>query len=479
MSGPNPIYRPDTLGRCNNNLNMYTAQHDIRRKDVPISRPSRMDGMESMQQRLNREILSNFLSNNFRLPNEKFVLVGQLGKGMFLAIVLPTYIFFYGAPKWLGQVLLPKMQNGTMSLLSYLRSVSKWISGNAISLGNTFKTPLLLLYAQIQRVHKTVTEALNKARESIKAQLARIASPFIRAGEAVTNAYQRAIKVLDNTVLRHIRAAQSYLQGRAEATKQAIDNVYQPIATWIASKFNKAAEISKEITSWMREKAERVTETAKQWAQQPLQQLNQLLHGMVHFFQQIPKPQTNWGKSQLKAIIERAKIIQEAIVKFAENAATRVQQLAAATVNYVQNVGQYSLQLMQAIQNPILAWGRPHLERFLQAIERFQRMVQSIHRTLEAYRERLARHLKRFAKRLKQIADFGQRGARRFWEEGKKLPARAKRAIKRTIEFIRHTKISFVYLIRLLIAWIWVLFKVGMMLVRERSTALMQQVTKN
>lgn len=479
MSSPHRIY--DTLGQCNNRLNMHSVQHDFRRKDVPVSPPSRMDGMETTQQKLNREILSNFLSNNFRLPSEKFMLVGQLGKGMFLTIMLPTYIFFYGAPKWLAQTLLPKlgegMKNGAMSLLGYLHAVSKWLSEGTQSLGSTFKTPLLRLQAHIQRVHKTVQEVLNKAREAIKAQLARIALPFVRAGEAVANAYARAVKVVDETVFSRIRAAQSYLQGRAEAAKQTIDNTFQPIAAWIAPKFNKAAQVSKDVTAWMREKADRVAETAKQWAQQPIQQATQLLHGMIQLFQQIPKPQTNWGKSQLKAIIERAKIIQEAVVKFAERAAARVQQLATTAVNYVQNAGQYSLQLMQAIQTPILAWGRPHLARFLQALHRFQKMVQAIHRTLEAYRERLARHLKRLAKRVKQIADFGQRGARRFWEECKKLPARGKRAIKQTIEFIRHAKNSFVYFIRLLIAWIWVLFKVGMLLVRERTAALIHRAS--
>lgn len=58
------------------------------------------DTMESAQQRLKREMFNRFHNKGLELPHESYVAVVQVGKYVFLAVMLPVYLTFYSIPKW-------------------------------------------------------------------------------------------------------------------------------------------------------------------------------------------------------------------------------------------------------------------------------------------------------------------------------------------------------------------------------------------
>ena len=58
------------------------------------------DTIESIQQRLQREMTGRLHSKGLSLPHETYVAVVQVGKYVFLAVMLPVYLCCYGVPRW-------------------------------------------------------------------------------------------------------------------------------------------------------------------------------------------------------------------------------------------------------------------------------------------------------------------------------------------------------------------------------------------
>lgn len=132
---PGPIYK-DSWSKT-----PPPSIYDLVRNPQKINQPalppkvqmgSTKDVLESTQQRLNREILEKWQDNALRLPHETFVVVAQVGKYLFLAIMLPPYIFLYGLPKWLLINVLPAVlvsaKNETIRVGHFFSSLSKRVA---------------------------------------------------------------------------------------------------------------------------------------------------------------------------------------------------------------------------------------------------------------------------------------------------------------------------------------------------------------
>jgi hypothetical protein len=113
MSGP--IQR-ESVSRCEDANSLYST---IRNHHVPrqIQRSSTdkyineaaQPAQESVQARLNREMVNRVENIGLQLPHESFVAVVQVGKYMLLAVMLPPYLLLYGIPKWLLGTLVPEV----------------------------------------------------------------------------------------------------------------------------------------------------------------------------------------------------------------------------------------------------------------------------------------------------------------------------------------------------------------------------------
>lgn len=107
---PRPIQK-DSLSRCENPSMLYDAVRNpatVYKAPVQAVRLSK-DVLETKQQRLNREMMEKLQSNSFRLPHQTYVVVAQVGKYVFMAIMLPPYLLLYGIPKWLLQGIFPQL----------------------------------------------------------------------------------------------------------------------------------------------------------------------------------------------------------------------------------------------------------------------------------------------------------------------------------------------------------------------------------
>lgn len=109
--------------------NPYRQDRDSARA-YQVLHARRPDTIESSQVRLERSLMQQFQSNQFRLPSQRLLIIAQVGRFIILAITLPPYIFFYGAPKWMLEQIKPllvKMMDGTGTVLEKLmNATSAW-----------------------------------------------------------------------------------------------------------------------------------------------------------------------------------------------------------------------------------------------------------------------------------------------------------------------------------------------------------------
>ncbi len=103
-----PVYK-DSLGRCDAPSMLYDTIRNPRAPYIPPPPIVSPDTIESTQQRMNREVLERFKGTGMRLPHDSFVAVVNIGKYLFLAIMLPPYLCLYGIPRWLIVMALPQM----------------------------------------------------------------------------------------------------------------------------------------------------------------------------------------------------------------------------------------------------------------------------------------------------------------------------------------------------------------------------------
>lgn len=81
-------------------VNPYREDFDYRRAECARAvKNLSLDRLESTQERIERELLEKILAKKSKITPASFILLGQLGKFLFLALMLPPYVVFYGMPK--------------------------------------------------------------------------------------------------------------------------------------------------------------------------------------------------------------------------------------------------------------------------------------------------------------------------------------------------------------------------------------------
>lgn len=249
---PGPIYK-DSWSKTPP-PSIYDLVRNPQKINQPASPPkvqmgSTKDVLENTQQRLNREILEKWQDNALRLPHETFVVVAQVGKYLFLAIMLPPYIFLYGLPKWLLVNVLPAIlvsaKNETVRVGHFFSNLSKRVAdlmkgllkqmiGDSLKFLNK-KAHDFLKFASQQclKLVKLTFHALQAPGKWIK-------EPIDHLKIALKNMAQKSAKSLRKWIdLR--KQTLKKLSDKAKVSfnskwKTLNENLIQPVMHWISQK---------------------------------------------------------------------------------------------------------------------------------------------------------------------------------------------------------------------------------------------------
>ncbi len=105
---PGPVSH-DSISRCNQTDSVYDVIQNPNARPLKKAPPPPLDTLHRAQARVNLETSERFKIHGLQLSHESFVVAAQVGKYIFLTIMVPVYLCTYGIPKWIVTQLIPKV----------------------------------------------------------------------------------------------------------------------------------------------------------------------------------------------------------------------------------------------------------------------------------------------------------------------------------------------------------------------------------
>lgn len=252
---PGPIYQ-DSLTRCEPSSMLYDTIRNPRAPYIPpVQDVVKPDTIESTQQRVDREVLERFQGNGRKLPHDSFVAVVHVGKYIFMAIMLPPYLCAYGIPRWILVTAVPQMfqfvkhqslhvgrfiQDLTSHLVDLMKGMVEQTIGDALKMTQQHAKNLWghLTACTQSMIHKIV-QAATYCQNKLAALQQVCIKPLTAAFEKISNTLQVAFawtkEVLQKAGLATQAAAKNVFQALAA-------NILSPVISWLQSPLSKGSE---------------------------------------------------------------------------------------------------------------------------------------------------------------------------------------------------------------------------------------------
>lgn len=245
MTGPS---YEDTISRCDPPSFYDAVRHPSHlqspKEVTPPAKPrtSSIDTLESSVHQ-KQEVGERTRSHGLTLPHESFVAVAQVGKYLFLAIMLPPYLCLYGIPKWMIANLLPQVFSFSKnvvtqccrSLYSFAKRVADLMKG---ILDQTLGQALRVVGDQARNLWKQITGYLAAASHALSQQLTKALSSL------------ELVKSLFNPIKDNINAFQRYAAEKFQSLGLKIQSWMQTISQLMVSKGSEMTLPSWATTAW-------------------------------------------------------------------------------------------------------------------------------------------------------------------------------------------------------------------------------------
>lgn len=281
----------------------------------PIANVSNKDTIETTEQRLKREMIDRFQAKGLELPHETYVAVVQVGKYVFLAVMLPVYLGLYGIPHWFLVTALPQLfgMAGKFSMYcgrfafalgkrvaDLMKGMLEQLIGDALRLSkdrakNFWKrltAPWTASMKAMGHVARTISASVHKIREAIEQALQQfnsqvnhnvqitnrwIADNAIKVAHICGEYLKRSLHFMDQKILtplilfclppfRLAVRAGRFIKTQAHLFTQACSRVWQEITDPIVERLRKGGLAVKKgirtviepLFDWVLEKKEKV-----------------------------------------------------------------------------------------------------------------------------------------------------------------------------------------------------------------------------
>lgn len=198
----------DSWSRCETPSMLYDT---VRNPNTPpiksVPSVSSKDTIETTEQRLKREMIDRFQAKGLELPHETYVAVVQVGKYVFLAVMLPVYLGLYGIPHWFLVTALPQV-------FGLAGKLSRYCSRFTLALAKRIKDLMKEMMEQL------IGDALRLSRDRAKNFWKRLTAPWIAAANLVARASQ-AISASFNKIKENLVQALQQFHAQVNHNVQA------------------------------------------------------------------------------------------------------------------------------------------------------------------------------------------------------------------------------------------------------------------
>lgn len=106
---PRGYISKDSLSPCDSPSMLYDAVRRPHSPTIPSKPTVRQDTIESTPKPFKQDLCNRLHSRGLELPHESYIAVVQVGKYIFLAVMLPVYFGVYGIPHWFFATAFPQL----------------------------------------------------------------------------------------------------------------------------------------------------------------------------------------------------------------------------------------------------------------------------------------------------------------------------------------------------------------------------------
>lgn len=496
MSGP----IRDSISRCDQFTTIYDTIRNPNLPNIPPPTNSVMDQgkdtIQSTQQRLNREVLERFQNSGLKLSHETFMAVAQVGKYLFLAIMLPPYLCLYGIPKWMLMQLIPQcyqiittatlrigrfFQKLAKRIPDLMKGILKQLLGNAISVMNRQSRNIWNFIAQVANRFTVNLQghwnALKATKERLKRGFARESAKMFgglkRKYDDLQEQAQKKLvlfwektKKLVNKVLKFINdflisPIVQFLTPPLKAIKRVIGVVWNALNSnstklyrWIGVKVKL---VSKKVTHSVQRIAASIKKIALKLALPLLNRINQFSHSIATYIQSWRSKWTSLKKPRNVTWIHNIKSLVGLGFSKIKRGFIKIPSIMMAIGRGLWRlVPEKTMHSWQVFCDKVFAFGR----FFLRIGALFRRVMNISGHVLQRFSQRVLQKLQQGRQTVVYMFQ-------KFRRELVYLPKRFIRASIKAFEFLEKVMLSMILGFRLFVAWIYALFYMGILVIRN------------
>lgn len=313
----------------------------VRNPSAPYTPPktstflaSGQDSIESVQQRLNRELLERLHSKGPRLPHDTFVAVVHAGKYLFLAIMLPPYLCFYGLPRWFLVNLMPQLaevaKQATLQVGWYIFEFSKRVTDLMRGMMDqmigfslkVFRDRGRHVWERIANASAALMKNLQAGREVVAEVLGRLAKPLGELGTRLRNGTKQA----GEQIGAFGKKATEPFKEMLKATAAKLNGFYNSVMTLVQPMVEAYAQASKQV------------EAARQAIVKAVRSVTDpVAKAVASTFESIYEQASGSAAVLFHPIVERATEAYSAVTHFAKAARKKVEEVAKEAVEGVKH----------------------------------------------------------------------------------------------------------------------------------------------
>ncbi len=465
-----------SLRRCDLYDNPYNtrlqANPDIVRQRQLENAHSK-DSMSSAQVKLEKDVLKLFNKQNFKIFPGGLLLIGKMGKFVFLVVMVPTYLFFYGIPKWMITQAAPQTFRFVEKIFTNLKSkVGSAVSFVASATHALVKkaTDPILNYIQTriektrefyhhvkQRVEQLVAKVVHIATSPFRIVKERVIDPVAKVCQKIRQTVEATrerlnqfrYKVRETLILFPNRVA-DYFQTQVERLKVKLI----PILESLLRPLRKGLSVVQKIYEKTELFVQKILAKPRRFVQQILQKIKQRV------------------KSVVSPVIRMTHTVKEKVVEFIDKVITPVKEkvsevakkvsksIERITEKVTKQITQVSEAIVQTIAVPVISFFTSIYHSISNVVN--QKMIKKTGRVAQKIKKMRDKIHARLAAVNQRFLGFMKRSFQ--WLKPKILaaPMRISKIMKRFSFLLKEMLKGAFLLLRLLLAWVKVLIQHGM-----------------
>jgi phage-related protein len=468
--------RRDSIGRSD----VYHNPYDIRHISNPAMNKSRAEGFQDTMSSQERDILRQ-LQEGLKVPEGALFYVLYAGKGLFYVMIVPAYFLLFSAPKWMlmqgGPYVMQMIMKAArhfneqfnMAMLHRIQEIARKIAARLEKMGRGFNEVYTFAGEMLQKgkhfsenmlkamkeyiqkmgdIYQAMTEPFRKAAAMAKKGSEWVQEAASNLVEGMQNLYRNAVE----TVLSPFKAAAEAYKNAREFVKNIGKNLVEALEKYVFNPVETAKNFVSDLAKKLREK---IANAVEKRVLEPTRKIAEKIKN-------ITESVTDFAKENVNKLTHAVKEIGHRTVELYQKAAENIPHFARGVVEG----------LVSVMPQPIVNFFVP-VAMVAGALWRSPRHIKSAGKSLVVKMRQLKDWTKSTAKwivaKVKQGVQNLKKGIVWAFDQMMKVPSLLWNFFGAFISIAYEAVKRLFSLFKLLMTWIKVLFKFGMMQIKAKA----------